>query len=90
MNNFLELTIIHKLYIFIHHSDKDPDSSFSFLIYSKYPYMMVTASNIPVPDPITPKKSAIMVNAPMHIPPNAAATGIYLPNSFLNPVSLKP
>jgi hypothetical protein len=51
---------------------------------------MVTASNIPVPDPITPKKSAIIVKAPIHIPPNVAATGMYLANSFLNPVSLNP
>jgi len=43
--------------------------------------MMVTAKRIPVPLPIAPKKSATTVKAPMHIPPNAAATGIYLSSS---------
>ncbi|BAT07621.1 Os09g0347750 [Oryza sativa Japonica Group] len=44
--------------------------------------MMVTASRIPVPEPIAPMKSARTVNAPMHTPPNAAAVGMYLFNSF--------
>lgn len=40
--------------------------------------MIVTANKIPVPDPMTPKKSAKIVRAPMHIPPKVAAIGIYL------------
>jgi len=51
---------------------------------------MVTLNNIPVPDPITPMKSAIMDKAPMHIPPKAAATGISLLSSFLRPYSVNP
>lgn len=43
-----------------------------------------------LPEPITPMKSAIMVRAPMHIPPNVAAMGIYLPKYFLRPSSLCP
>lgn len=39
---------------------------------------MLTASKIPVPEPIAPIKSAKMVRAPIHIPPNKAAVGIYL------------
>jgi len=39
--------------------------------------MIVTASKIPVPEPIAPKKSAITVKAPMLIPPKEAAIGIY-------------
>jgi len=38
--------------------------------------MIVTESNIPVPEPITPIKSAKIVRAPMHIPPKVAAIGI--------------
>lgn len=38
---------------------------------------MVTASKIPVPDPIAPMKSARMVRLPMQIPPKVAAIGIY-------------
>lgn len=30
----------------------------------------------PVPEPIAPMKSAMMVSAPMHIPPKAAAVGM--------------
>ena len=30
----------------------------------------------PVPEPIAPMKSAMMVRAPMHMPPKAAAVGI--------------
>ena len=39
---------------------------------------MVTASKIPVPEPIAPKKSAITDKAPIQRPPKAAAVGIYL------------
>lgn len=39
---------------------------------------MVTASRIPVPDPIAPRKSARTERAPMHSPPKAAAVGMYL------------
>ncbi|MFS8022657.1 hypothetical protein Hanom_Chr16g01442081 [Helianthus anomalus] len=39
--------------------------------------MMVTASKIPVPELIVPMKSTKTVNAPMHIPPNAAAVRMY-------------
>jgi len=38
---------------------------------------MVTANKIPVPLPITPKKSAKIVKAPIHIPPKTAALYIY-------------
>jgi hypothetical protein len=38
--------------------------------------MMVTASRMPVPLPMAPMKSATMVSAPMHMPPNAAAVGM--------------
>ena len=51
---------------------------------------MVTASNIPVPDPIAPTKSAKIVRAPMHIPPKVAATGIYLLSNSLILASLNP
>jgi len=40
--------------------------------------MMVTASKIPVPEPIAPKKSARTDRAPIHNPPKAAAVGMYL------------
>lgn len=43
---------------------------------SKYPYMIVTARRIPVPEPIAPIKSAMMVIKPIHTPPQNAATGI--------------
>lgn len=33
---------------------------------------------LPVPDPMAPSASAITDRAPMHIPPNQAAVGIYL------------
>lgn len=39
---------------------------------------MLTASNIPVPEPIAPIISAVIVKKPTAIPPKAAATGIYL------------
>ena len=40
--------------------------------------MIVTANNIPVPEPIAPIKSAITESAPMQRPPKAAAVGMYL------------
>jgi len=40
--------------------------------------MIVTASKIPVPEPIAPMKSAKIERAPIHTPPKAAAVGIYL------------
>jgi hypothetical protein len=50
--------------------------------------MMVTASRIPVPEPMAPMKSATMVKAPMHMPPNAAAVGMYLLSSFFKLLGL--
>lgn len=38
--------------------------------------MIVTVRRIPVPDPMAPKKSAKMVNTPIHIPPKVAAVVI--------------
>lgn len=38
----------------------------------------MTASRIPVPEPMAPRKSAKTDRAPMHKPPNAAAVGMYL------------
>ena len=38
----------------------------------------MTASRIPVPEPMAPRKSANTDRAPMHKPPNAAAVGMYL------------
>ena len=43
--------------------------------------MIETASNIPVPEPITPIKSENIEISPIIIPPKAAATGIYLFNT---------
>lgn len=43
---------------------------------------MVTASRIPVPDPMAPRKSASTERAPMHKPPNAAAVGMYLEDKY--------
>ena len=40
--------------------------------------MIVTASRIPVPEPIAPTKSAKIVRAPMQSPPSVAAVGITL------------
>ena len=40
--------------------------------------MIVTASRIPVPEPIAPIKSAKIDKAPIQTPPNAAAVGMYL------------
>lgn len=39
---------------------------------------MDTESNIPVPDPIAPSRSAKIEIRPMHIPPRIAAIGMYL------------
>ena len=46
--------------------------------------MIVTASKIPVPLPMAPKKSAITDSAPMHKPPKAAAVGMYLRGGKFN------
>lgn len=35
-----------------------------------------TAAGAPVPEPMAPMKSAMMVRAPMHMPPKAAAVGM--------------
>ena len=51
---------------------------------------MVTAIRIPVPEPIAPMKSAKIDKAPMHIPPKAAATGMYLFSYFTIESSLIP
>lgn len=57
--------------------------------------MILTVSRIPVPDPIAPKKSATIVNAPTHIPPNVAAViifffiALYVPSSE-NPLMVIP
>ena len=40
--------------------------------------MIVTASRIPVPEPMAPMKSAKMERAPIQQPPKAAAVGMYL------------
>ena len=64
--------------------------SFSLAIYSKYWYIIVTAKRIPVPDPIAPIKSATTDKAPIHIPPKAAAVGMYLFNYFTIDSSLWP
>lgn len=49
---------------------------------------MVTASKIPVPEPIAPTKSAKIVRAPIQSPPRVAAVGItlniYILYYFLN------
>ena len=41
-------------------------------------------SGSPVPEPMAPMKSAMMVKAPMHMPPKAAAVGMYRLSSFLS------
>lgn len=51
---------------------------------------MVTANNIPVPDPIAPMKSATMESPPMHMPPKAAAVGMYLLRCLIMDSSLMP
>lgn len=79
IENIIEKTIINK---FNQNKSKVP-FSFSFLKVSKYPYIIVTANSIPVPDPITPIKSAIIVRPPIQKPPKVAATGIYLFRTYL-------
>ncbi len=64
--------------------------SFSFAIYSKYWYIIVTANKIPVPDPIAPIKSAKIESAPIQTPPKAAAVGMYLFKYFIIDSSLWP
>ena len=39
---------------------------------------------VPVPEPMAPMKSAMMVRAPMHMPPKAAAVGMYRLSSFFS------
>lgn len=60
-----------------------PISACSLTKISKYWYMMVTASKIPVPEPMAPRKSANTDRAPMQSPPKAAAVGMYLFNSWI-------
>jgi len=43
---------------------------------------MVTASKIPVPEPIAPIKSARTERKPIQRPPKAAAVGMYLLSFF--------
>ena len=52
--------------------------------------MIVTARRIPVPDPIAPMKSAKIERAPIHIPPKAAAIGMYLFKCLTIESSLRP
>lgn len=68
-------------------NDKD---YFCFLKSSMYPYMIVTVSRIPVPDPIARKKSARMVSNPTHIPPKVAAMGIIFLSWSLVPSLVNP
>ena len=51
---------------------------------------MVTDNNIPVPVPIAPMKSAMTDRAPIHIPPKAAAVGMYLLRTWINAESRCP
>jgi hypothetical protein len=44
--------------------------------------MIETESKIPVPEPIAPTKSENIEIRPIIIPPQAAATGIYLFKTF--------
>jgi len=37
-----------------------------------------------VPEPMAPMKSAMMVSAPIHMPPKAAAVGMYRFSSFFS------
>merc|ERR1711935_1014563 len=67
-----------------------PSSCCSLTNISKYWEMMVTANKIPVRDPIAPRAPAITDKAPMHMPPNQAAEGIYLFNSWIIDESRKP
>ena len=51
---------------------------------------MVTASKIPVPEPMAPRKSAKMDSSPMQMPPVMAAVGMYLSSSLIIDFSLCP
>lgn len=51
---------------------------------------MVTASKIPVPEPMAPMKSAKIERAPIQTPPKAAAVGIYWLRYLTMEVSLIP
>jgi len=51
---------------------------------------MVTASKIPVPDPIAPMKSARIVNDPIQTPPKVAAMGMYFLRTLIMDDSLCP
>lgn len=51
---------------------------------------MFTERRIPVPDPIAPSISAVIVNNPTHMPPNAAATGMYQLKKLIIDSSPKP
>ena len=51
---------------------------------------MVTASKIPVPEPIAPMKSAKIERAPIQTPPKAAAVGMYLLRYLTMESSLMP
>jgi len=42
------------------------------------PVCVINNNNLPVPDPMAPRASAMTESAPIHIPPNQAAVGIYL------------
>lgn len=46
--------------------------------------MLAHMGGAPVPEPMAPMKSATMVSAPMHMPPNAAAMGMYRLSSFFS------
>ena len=50
---------------------------------------MFTASRIPVPEPIAPSMSAVIVSKPTQIPPRAAATGMYLSKKLIIDYSFK-
>jgi hypothetical protein len=50
--------------------------------------MIDTDSNIPVPDPITPIKSEKIEINPIIMPPQAAATGMYLLRTVITSLSL--
>eukprot|EP00962_Isochrysis_galbana_P018404 scaffold5311_cov120-Isochrysis_galbana.AAC.13 len=52
--------------------------------------MVVTARRMPVPEPMAPMKSAATVSAPMHMPPKAAAVGMYRLSSLASDESRWP
>ena len=43
---------------------------------SRWAGQVPSGSNSPVPEPMAPMKSAMIVRAPMHMPPKAAAAGM--------------